>query len=187
VPFDLKPNHICPSAILCCYVFCFRVFGLECCTTIRFSFPSFCLESLCITNEQKYYSLRSFLNLLDWSKWLLCGFFCQHVNMFSNSFISSNLIHNSYINYIKLNACTCFERHPIILRRSVSLIIHVCSLWYSHSLQVAVLCACYGETHKTATCREWEYWRLHTCIINDIDLLRMSGWCSKHVEAFNFM
>ena len=74
-----------------------------------------------------------------------------------NSFISSNLIHNSYINYIKLNASTCFERHPLILRRSMSLLIHVCSQ------------------------------RLHTCIINDIALLRMSGWRSKHVEAFNFI
>ena len=58
------------------------------------------------------------------------------------SFISSNLIHNSYINYIKLNASTCFERHSPILRRSMSLIVRVCSLWYSHSLQVAVLCTC---------------------------------------------
>ena len=48
-----------------------------------------------------------------------------------NSFISSNLIHNSYVNYIKLKASTCFGRHPPILRRSMSLILHVCSLWYS--------------------------------------------------------
>jgi len=57
---------------------------------------------------------------------------------FSDSFISSNLIHNSYINYLKLNASTSFERHPPILRRSMSLIVHVCSLWYSHSLQVVM-------------------------------------------------
>jgi len=49
------------------------------------------------------------------------------VTLSTGSFISSNLIHNSYINYIKLNAPTCFERHPLVLRRSVSLIIHVCS------------------------------------------------------------
>jgi hypothetical protein len=83
VPFELKPCQICPPAVLYCYVLCFCVFGLECCTTIRFSFPSFCLESLYITKEQKYYTLTSFLNLLDSSKWLLCGFFCQLVNMFS--------------------------------------------------------------------------------------------------------
>jgi len=73
-----------------------------------------------------------------------------------SSFISSNLIHNSYINYIKLNASTCFARHLPILRRSMSLIVHVCSLWYSHSLQVV-------------TCREWEYQRLHTCTINPLN------------------
>ena len=60
-------------------------------------------------------------------------------SLFSNnhftSFINTNLIHNSYINYIKLSSSTCFEHHPLILRRSVMLIVHVCSLWYSHSLQ----------------------------------------------------
>ena len=47
-----------------------------------------------------------------------------------------------YINYITLSSSTCFERHPLIFRRSMMLIVHVCSLWYSHSLQVAVLCTC---------------------------------------------
>jgi len=28
-----------------------------------------------------------------------------------NSFIDTNLIHNFYINYIKLSSSTCFERH----------------------------------------------------------------------------
>ena len=60
-----------------------------------------------------------------------------------NSFIDTNLIHNFfYINYIKLGSSTSFERHPLIFRRSMMLIVHVCSLWYSHSLQVAVLCTC---------------------------------------------
>jgi len=59
-----------------------------------------------------------------------------------NSFISSNLIHNSYINSVKLNTSICFGLHPPILRRSMSLIIQVCSLWCSRSLQVAVLCTC---------------------------------------------
>ena len=58
------------------------------------------------------------------------------------SFISSNLIHNSYINSVKLNTSTCSGLHPPILRRSMSLIIQVCSLWCSRSLHVAVLCTC---------------------------------------------
>ena len=52
------------------------------------------------------------------------------------SFIDTNLIHTFYINYIKLSSSTCFERHPPILRRSMMLIVHVCSLWYSHSVKV---------------------------------------------------
>ena len=59
------------------------------------------------------------------------------------SFIDTNLIHNFfYINYIKLSSSTCFERHPLIFRRSMMLIVHVWSLWYSHSLQVVVLRTC---------------------------------------------
>jgi len=60
------------------------------------------------------------------------------------SFIDTNLIHNFYVNYIKLSSSTCFERHPLSFRRSIMLIVHVCSLWYS--LQVAVFCTCKGET-----------------------------------------
>ena len=59
-----------------------------------------------------------------------------------NSFIDTNLIHNFYIDYIKLSSSTCFKRHPLIFRRSMMLIVHVCILWYSYSLQVAVLCTC---------------------------------------------
>ena len=55
------------------------------------------------------------------------------------TFIDTNLIHNFYI---KLSSSTCFERHPLTFRRSVMLTVRVCSLWYSHSLQVAVLCTC---------------------------------------------
>jgi hypothetical protein len=38
-----------------------------------------------------------------------------------NSFIDTNLIHNFYINYIKLSSSTCFERRPLIFRRSMML------------------------------------------------------------------
>jgi len=67
---------------------------------------------------------------------------CNARNMLSGSFIDTNLIHNFYINYIKLSSSTYFERHLLIFRRSMILIVHVCSLWYSHSLQVVVLCTC---------------------------------------------
>jgi hypothetical protein len=43
-------------------------------------------------------------------------------------------------------ASTCFGRHPPIFRRSLLLIIQLCRLWCSHSLQVAVLCTCWRES-----------------------------------------
>ena len=72
-----------------------------------------------------------------------------------NSFIDTNLIHNFYINYIKLSSSTCFERHPLLFRRSMMLIVHVCSLWYSHSVKVnyffIVLGICYHFVKKETT------------------------------------
>ena len=60
-----------------------------------------------------------------------------------------------YINYIKLGSSTCFERHPLIFRRSMMLIVHVCSLWYSHSVKVnycfTVLGICYHFVKKETT------------------------------------
>ena len=67
--------------------------------------------------------LRNFANTLNKNEWT--EFMCC-------SFIDTNLIHNFYINYIKLSSSTCFERQPLIFRRSMILIVHVCSLWYSH-------------------------------------------------------
>jgi hypothetical protein len=43
------------------------------------------------------------------------------------------------------------------------------------------------QLHKTATCRERRYQWLHTYTICIIDLLKMSGWRSKHLEVLNFM
>jgi len=37
------------------------------------------------------------------------------IKSYHNSFIDTNLIHNFYINYIKLSSSTCFERHPLII------------------------------------------------------------------------
>ena len=45
--------------------------------------------------------------------------FYLHYSALHNSFISSNMIYNSYINSTKLNASTCFGHHPPILRRSM--------------------------------------------------------------------
>ena len=110
------------------------------------------------------------------------------------SFIDTNPIHNFLCKLHKIKFlymfrassahpqavndvnCTCMQ--PLVFSFSAgSRLVHLLRGDSDSPLQV----------HKTATCREWEYQRLHTCTINIIDLLKMSGWRSKHVEELNFM
>ena len=62
---------------------------------------------------------------------------------------------NVYINYIKLNSSKYFERHPLIFRSSIILIVHVLSLGHSHSIKVnycfIVLGICYHFVKKETT------------------------------------
>ena len=65
--------------------------------------------------------------------------------------------------YIKLNSSTCFERNPLIIRRSTTQIVHMQPLVSSDDTRGCI------------------------CTICVVDLLMMSGLRSKHVEEFNFM
>jgi len=94
-------------------------------------------------------------------------------NNLNNSFIDTNLIHNFfYINYIKLSSSTCFERHPLIFRRSMMLIVaqqifhykkikiklykNNAAIWFNKTYRIKQLTPNYINT------------------INIIDLLKMS-------------
>jgi hypothetical protein len=95
-----------------------------------------------------------------------------------------------HTNYIKLNASTCFERNPLIIRKSTTQIVHMQPLVSSLSasgrlvqpLRQSFLSGCTRwslvESDDTRGC---------ICTICVVDLLMMSRLCSKHVEAFNFM
>jgi hypothetical protein len=63
-----------------------------------------------------------------------------------------------YTNYIKLNSSICFERNPAIIRRSTTQIVHMQPLVSS---LFASDCLVQPWLHKTVTCREWRYQRLH--------------------------
>jgi len=65
----------------------------------------------------------------------------------------------SHINYIKLNYSTCFERNPLIIRRSTTQIIHIQPLVSSLSASDRLVQSL--RLHKTVICREWRYQRLH--------------------------
>ena len=76
-----------------------------------------------------------------WYTYLLDQSWRSNVNRFWVPLLIPTWYTIFYINYITLSSSTCFERHSLIFR-SVSLTVHVCSLWCSHSLQVAILCTC---------------------------------------------
>ena len=94
-----------------------------------------------------------------------------------------------HTNYIKLNSSTCFERNPLIIRRSKTQIVHMQPLVSSFSasdrlvqpLRKDFLSGCtrrsLAESDDTRGC---------ICTICVVDLLMMSGLRSKHVEEFNF-
>ena len=76
-----------------------------------------------------------------------------------------------HINYIKLNSSTCFERNPLIIRRSTTQIVHMSFLSGCTRRSLA-------ESDDTRVC---------ICTICVVDLLMMIGLRSKHVEEFNFI
>jgi hypothetical protein len=122
---------------------------------------------------------------------LCCVCLIEHCQC--NSFINMNLIH-SFTNYIRLSFSTCSERHPLILRRSVMQTVYVCSHWYRPCFVVPVGCIVFVQFYFDLLVREYLFclfsnacqW-LHTYTIYIIDLLRMSGWRSKHVEELYFI
>jgi hypothetical protein len=97
-----------------------------------------------------------------------------------------------HTNYIKLNSSTCFERNPLIIKRSTMQIVHmqplVSSLSASDRLvqplrkNCSILSSCtrqsLADSDDTRGC---------ICTICIVDLLMMSRLRSKHVEEFNFM
>ena len=83
-----------------------------------------------------------------------------------------------------LHATTCLEHHVLIVRRSK---IVLYSLWYNHTCRwpssAQVERGLLSQpVNGTATNRVWRYQKLYNTIF---DLLTMSTWCSKHVEAWN--
>ena len=89
-----------------------------------------------------------------------------------------------HTNYIKLNFSTCFERNPLIFRRSTTQIVHmqppVSSLSVSDRLvqPLKKTRRSLAESDDTRGC----IWTI--CVV---DLLMMIGLRSKHVEEFNLI
>jgi hypothetical protein len=96
-----------------------------------------------------------------------------------------------HTNYIKLNSATCFERNPIIIRRSASQIVHMQPLVSSLSASDHLVQPLRKESFLSGCTRrslaECDDTRGCICTICAFDLLMMSRLRSKHVEEFNWM
>jgi len=76
-----------------------------------------------------------------------------------------------------LYASTCFE-HCCAHHQEVKIVLY--SIWYHHTVSGRPV-----QSHLS-TCEMVTYRCNDTrCCITQIDLLMMSAWCSKHVEAYN--
>ena len=94
-----------------------------------------------------------------------------------------------HTNYIKLNSSTCFERNPLIIRRSTMQIVHMQPLVSSLSASDRLVQPLSKDFLSSCTRRslaESDDTRGCICTIC-VDLLMMSRLRSKHVEEFNLM
>jgi len=96
-----------------------------------------------------------------------------------------------YTNYIKLNSSTCFERNPLIIRRSTTQIVRMQPLVLSLSATDCLVQPLRKDCSPSSCTRQSlaESDDTRGCIrtICIVDLLMMSGLRSKHVEEFNVM
>jgi hypothetical protein len=94
-----------------------------------------------------------------------------------------------HINYIKLNSSICFERNPLIIRRSTTKIVHMQPLVLSLSANdrlVEPLRKSFLSGSTRRSLAESDDTRGCICTICIVDLVMMSGLRSKHTEKFNF-
>ena len=102
---------------------------------------------------------------------------CTYI--WADSILISNLMHWLLFLHKILFFSTCFKPQVLIFRR---IQLYTCSIWYCHSLWEFLVACQYTAVYRQATRnspREWQYHMLH---VYNCVLLKMSTWCSKHVE-----
>ena len=104
-------------------------------------------------------------------------------------YIITNLMH--WLLFIhKIFSSTCFE-HQVLIFRSIQL--YTCSICYCHSLQEFVGACRYTAwvrtqaVYRQATTNSRREWHCHMLQVYNCILLKMSTWCSKHVEENNIL
>jgi len=97
----------------------------------------------------------------------------------------TNVMHQLLFIHKILFSSTCFEPQVLIFSR---IQLYTCSIWYCHSVW-DFLVACRYTTwvltqavYRQATKNSHREWQCHMLHVYDCILLKMSTWCSKHVE-----
>jgi len=94
----------------------------------------------------------------------------------------TNLMHWLLFIYKILFSSTCFEHQVLIFRR---IQLYTCSIWYCHSSWWPVHTQL--AAYRQATRNSYREWRYHMLDVYNYVLLKMSTWCSKHVEKSNIL
>ena len=96
-----------------------------------------------------------------------------------------------HINYVKLNSSTCFERNPLIIRRSTTQIVHMPPLVSSLSASDRLVQPLRKDSFLGGCTRnspaKSDDTRGCICTICVVDRLMMGGMRSKRVEGFKLM
>jgi len=96
-----------------------------------------------------------------------------------------------HTNYIKLTSSTCFERNQLIIRSATMQIVRMQPLVSLLSASDRLVQPLRKDSFLSGCTRrslaESDDTRGCMCTICVIELLMMSGLCSKHVEEVNFM
>ena len=93
-----------------------------------------------------------------------------------------NLMHWLLFIHKILFSSTCFEPQVLIFRR---IQLYTCSIWYCHCLWEFLVACRYTAWSSGSSCvptGHHELWQYHMLHVYNCIFLKMSTWCSKHVE-----
>jgi len=121
------------------------------------------------------------IQLYTWSIWYCHSLWeflvaCRYTAVYRQA---TDLMHWLLFIHKILFSSTCFEPQVLIFRR---IQLYTCSMWYCHSLREFMLACQYTAVYRQATRNSHREWQYHMLYVYNCMLLKMSTWCSKHVE-----
>ena len=146
-------NHVLRAYVTICNTLV--TIRITCCNIYKSSnVPLECIYGLHVT----YQTANIFLNIINWS-----------LQRKTDYTLITNLMHWLLFIHKIIFSSTCFEHQVLIFRRTQ---LYTSSIWYRH----------YASCVSTGNQDSYREWRYHMLLVYNYVLLKMSTWCSKHVE-----